>query len=1387
MTAQLPCDGDGICMFCKSTPPEVETLECKTCITPWHVNCLSKPPESLSSTLQWDCPDCSNVLIHNPNFSAGASSSSTNSSLNQLVSVICAIESDTTLTDQQKAKKRQELISGIKVSDPCENEDEKNKKKMKKKESDVKDILHDKLMCLICMQLPHKPVTTPCGHNFCLKCFEKWVNQQPRKQNCPECRSKIPDSMVNQPRINAALVTAIRMAKGGENSGSGSHRHLGRIPVEKDPMNQGIVMVGEYGAKSVALSGDYEDNDNHGDWFLYTGSGGRDLDGNNQSYEKSNEALRVSFLRGYPVRVVRSHKEKRSSYAPLNGLRCGVYRIEKCWRKIGIQGHKVCRYLFVRCDNEPAPWSSDGRGDLPRPLPVIKELKRATNITDRKDSPSWDYDEEDCCWKWKKPPPNTAAAASCTTITESERGNNLQTTVEIAVCKVNMSSWDVISIEDYNPDKDFMVLENQDDDNSNKPVQTETFEDLERAQKKAQNKSDRNQLLNALKCQLCREVMNSPLTTPCAHNFCKPCLESVFAGKSSVRKRYFCQGRSLRAQKSIMKCPSCPMDLSEFLQNPQVNRELMAVIEDLQRQAEEENDEDASEETGVFNKPVNMIGVAKDGSDNSDMLDDILEIEGEPKQMNKRLKTKGSVLSANAEKSEFKSNESLEEMKLDVAEDLQFQAGKENDEDPSEEIEGFDKPENMIGVAKDGSDNSDMLDDVLKIEGEFKQMNKHMKTKGSDFSGNAEKSECKSIESVDKMKLDVEEDIQFQAGKENDEDPSEEIEGFDMPKNMIEVAKDGTDNSDMLDDVLEIEGEFKQMNKRLKTKGSDFSGNAEKSECKKIESVDKMKLDVADEGNVVTKDAVKEVVKTSRTFTAKPKPKRGSGGDCLPKPEPSKRGRQKKTKETAVAVVADEVLKMVRRKEMTGGGDNSTTTGTSSNHLAVSRSLVKRSTDVNKMKTLHATPALIVPDSFSTSTTSVTAAAEGVAIEKKSENKCHGVGKEQEATDQHIEERDHYNDEHEPGFIFLCNAKTKPEIFKYSVFGLPLGKIYVVENINPGAMLFLFDVNLKLLYGVYKATSRGERDLEPAAFGGRFPAQVRFNIFRECLPLPESVFKHAIKENYHGGTKFQQKLSNCQAKKLFALFHPIGCPTVSVLGAPPRQSPPIEVYQNRQPSRLPPPNDPYASPAFHRGHGTPPPPMSGYIHSAAQKHWTNPYFGMEGRRTYSRENALIPAHNPYTRHRAAPDVESQGAKVGENEYNPQLLPVERKREQEKQLTQQFGGASYYSTHPSHAAATTYAIEPSHGLPETQNSGSSYIPLQYPPRLVNDASFRALPPPHHTPHSSLYDASVHALPPLHRTPPPLSYDPLCQAYVPATSHSSAYWAAVAREDPNRVYI
>ncbi|KAF5459565.1 hypothetical protein F2P56_019504 [Juglans regia] len=616
---QLPCDGDGICMLCKVKPSDEDNLSCKTCSTPWHLNCLSSRPETIASALQWECPDCTSLSLDLPPATASGGAS------DDLIAKIREIEADASLTERQKAKMRQELMMR---GNACLDGDEKNHKRKRGKEeemnvgrggesNDVLDLLDGSLNCSFCMQLPERPVTTPCGHNFCLKCFQKWVGQG--KRTCAKCRCSIPSKMASQPRINSTLVVAIRMAKVSKSIGSGgpskvyhfvhnrnrpdkaytteraqksgkanaasgkifvtiSPDHFGPIPAENDPERNQGVLVGEcwedrlecrqwgahfphvagiagqsnYGAQSVALSGGYQDDEDHGEWFLYTGSGGRDLSGNkrtnkdqsfDQKFEKMNQALQVSCLKGYPVRVVRSHKEKRSSYAPEKGVRYdGVYRIEKCWRKVGIQGFKVCRYLFVRCDNEPAPWTSDEHGDRPRPLPVISELKKATEIMERKDCPLWDFDEEECCWKWKKPPPP-----------------------------------------------------------SRKRVATGNSEDIKRSRKamrRAQNMSVRERLLKEFSCLICRQVMTLPITTPCAHNFCKLCLEDAFAGKTFVRDRSR-GGRMLRSQKNVMNCPSCPMDISDFLQNPQVNRELMDVIESLKSKTEEENGNsiESSEET----------------------------------------------------------------------------------------------------------------------------------------------------------------------------------------------------------------------------------------------------------------------------------------------------------------------------------------------------------------------------------------------------------------------------------------------------------------------------------------------------------------------------------------------------------------------------------------------------------------------------------------------------------------------------------------------------------------------------------------------------------------------------------------------------------------------
>ncbi|XP_027179330.1 E3 ubiquitin-protein ligase ORTHRUS 2-like [Coffea eugenioides] len=604
VSSGLPCDGDGLCMVCKTKPPPHDTLTCKTCITPWHLPCLSsdRRPESMASAALWDCPDCDQQEQQQP-VSSLVPPPRADASSADLIAAIRAIQADPSLSDHEKAKRRQQLLSGESshVVPDCNDDGERSKS------NEVLDLLDQKLYCSICMQLPDRPVTTPCGHNFCLKCFQKWVSQG--KHTCANCRNAIPAKMAREPRINSALVFAIRTAKmfnssapgglpkvahfihnqsrpdkafvterakksGKANACSGKifvtipHDHFGPIPPENDPERNQGVMVGEtwedrmecrqwgahfphvagiagqsdYGAQSVALSGGYEDDEDHGEWFLYTGSGGRDLSGNkrtnktqsfDQKFDKLNEALRVSCRKGYPVRVVRSHKEKRSSYAPEKGVRYdGVYRIEQCWRKVGKQGFLMCRYLFVRCDNEPAPWTSESHGDRPRPLPSIKELKDAPDITTRKGTPAWDYDEKRCCWMWKKPPPDSR-----------------------------------------------VQVDDDCDEEGNKTRKV-------RRQKKL---SVKERLLKEFGCLICHKVMVDPLTTPCAHNFCKACLEGAFAGQSFIRQRT-CEGRrTLRAQKNIMKCPSCKNDISEFLRNPQVNRELMDVIESLKHEIEEDN------------------------------------------------------------------------------------------------------------------------------------------------------------------------------------------------------------------------------------------------------------------------------------------------------------------------------------------------------------------------------------------------------------------------------------------------------------------------------------------------------------------------------------------------------------------------------------------------------------------------------------------------------------------------------------------------------------------------------------------------------------------------------------------------------------------------------
>ena len=157
--SQLPCGSDGMCMLCKAKPAEEETLTCKTCATPWHVTCLSCKPETMAEILQWECPDCSTLLSELPPVAAGEALLDVGDGSGDLVAKVRAIEADASLTEMEKAWKRQQLMSGKAVLEKDVEEGEKEKYEDEDEEKDVLDLISGTLNCSFCMQLPERPVT----------------------------------------------------------------------------------------------------------------------------------------------------------------------------------------------------------------------------------------------------------------------------------------------------------------------------------------------------------------------------------------------------------------------------------------------------------------------------------------------------------------------------------------------------------------------------------------------------------------------------------------------------------------------------------------------------------------------------------------------------------------------------------------------------------------------------------------------------------------------------------------------------------------------------------------------------------------------------------------------------------------------------------------------------------------------------------------------------------------------------------------------------------------------------------------------------------------------------------------------------------------------------
>lgn len=75
--------------------------------------------------------------------------------------------------------------------------------------------------------------------------------------------------------------------------------------------------------------------------------------------------------------------------------------------------------------------------------------------------------------------------------------------------------------------------------------------------------------------------------------------------------------------------------------------------------------------------------------------------------------------------------------------------------------------------------------------------------------------------------------------------------------------------------------------------------------------------------------------------------------------------------------------------------------------------------------------------------------------------------------------------------IYICLNRTENECFNRMLFGLSRKYRERVLNTKKGSLIFLLNIQRDTLYGIFEAEVDGRKDIEPEAFNGRYPYQVK--------------------------------------------------------------------------------------------------------------------------------------------------------------------------------------------------------------------------------------------------------------------------------------------------------
>jgi DNA modification methylase len=89
-------------------------------------------------------------------------------------------------------------------------------------------------------------------------------------------------------------------------------------------------------------------------------------------------------------------------------------------------------------------------------------------------------------------------------------------------------------------------------------------------------------------------------------------------------------------------------------------------------------------------------------------------------------------------------------------------------------------------------------------------------------------------------------------------------------------------------------------------------------------------------------------------------------------------------------------------------------------------------------------------------------------------------------------------------FIFACTDSSQDECLKRMLFGTSKQYGALAIRVKKGDFLFLLNLDTDLLYGVFRATSDWKLNIEPDAWKGNYPYQVRVEPLREVVTIAKA-------------------------------------------------------------------------------------------------------------------------------------------------------------------------------------------------------------------------------------------------------------------------------------------